>query len=299
MNEAIIQETSENNIAETVTEEISNAVSVFDHLLNPIKEAAPTFILAAVCAVIGFTAIKILMRIIGHALNRSEMDGIASGFLGSVIKIVLYVLLAVILLSLLHVPMDSIVAVIVSGSMAVALALKDSLANVAGGFILSFAKPVKAGDVVEISGSKGRVESVDMLYTKIVTYDNVTVYIPNGKVTAEKIINYTDKEKRRVDLSLCISYEDDIDLAKRVISETALKNEKVLREPAPVVYVNGHGDSSVELVLRAWAETEDYWEVYHALLESVKKSFDREGITIPYPQIDVHHRQEKQEGEIL
>lgn len=298
MSETVIQNITENNIAETVTEELSNTVSVLDHILNPVKAAFPTFILAVICAVSGFAAIKILLRIIGHALNRSEMDGIASGFLKSVIKIVLYVLLAVILLSLLHVPMDSIVAVIVSGSMAVALALKDSLANVAGGFILSFAKPVKEGDVVEIDGSKGKVESVDMLYTKIVTYDNVTVYIPNGKVTAAKIVNYTDKEKRRVDVKLSISYEDDTDLARRVLTDTALKTEKVLREPEPAVCVTGHGDSSVELELRVWVETDDYLEVYYALFEDVKKSFDSAGITIPYPQIDVHYSQETQDREI-
>lgn len=298
MSETVIQNITENNIAETVTEELSNTVSVLDHILNPVKAAFPTFILAVICAVAGFAAIKILLRIIGHALNRSEMDGIASGFLKSVIKIVLYVLLAVILLSLLHVPMDSIVAVIVSGSMAVALALKDSLANVAGGFILSFAKPVKEGDVVEIDGSKGKVESVDMLYTKIVTYDNVTVYIPNGKVTAAKIVNYTDKEKRRVDVKLSISYEDDTDLARRVLTDTALKTEKVLREPEPAVCVTGHGDSSVELELRVWVETDDYLEVYYALFEDVKKSFDSAGITIPYPQIDVHYSQETQGREI-
>lgn len=298
MSETVIQNITENNIAETVTEELSNTVSVLDHILNPVKAAFPTFILAVICAVSGFAAIKILLRIIGHALNRSEMDGIASGFLKSVIKIVLYVLLAVILLSLLHVPMDSIVAVIVSGSMAVALALKDSLANVAGGFILSFAKPVKEGDVVEIDGSKGKVESVDMLYTKIVTYDNVTVYIPNGKVTAAKIVNYTDKEKRRVDVKLSISYEDDTDLARRVLTDTALKTEKVLREPEPAVCVTGHGDSSVELELRVWVETDDYLEVYYALFEDVKKSFDSAGITIPYPQIDVHYSQETQGREI-
>lgn len=281
--------TTQNNIAEAVSEEFSNAATVFDRIFEPIKAAIPTFIFAAVCGVIGFTLIKILMRIINHTLNRSSLDGIATGFLKSVIKIVLYILLIVILLSLLHVPMDSIVAVIVSGSMAVALALKDSLANVAGGFILSFAKPVKAGDVVEIDGSKGKVESVDMLYTKIVTYDNVTVYIPNGKVSAQKIINYTDKEKRRVDIAFNISYDDDTDLARKLMTETALNTEKVLKDPEPVAVISSHEDSSIEITLRVWAETDDYWDVYHTLLDSVKKQFDANGISIPYPQIDVHH----------
>ncbi|MGN0584621.1 MAG: mechanosensitive ion channel family protein [Ruminococcus sp.] len=290
MNDTIIDTIEGNSVADTVNENLSHASSVLNHILSPIKGAVPTFVIAVICAVAGFIAIKILMKIISHALGRSDMDGIASGFLKSVIKIMLYVLLGVILLSLLNVPMDSIVAVIISSSMAVALALKDSLANVAGGFILSFAKPIKAGDVIEIDGSKGKVESVGILYTKIVTYDNVTVYIPNGKVSSAKIINYTDKEKRRVDLTFSISYEDDIDLARNVILSTVSSLKNVLSDPAPLVSVSGHGDSAVKLLLRAWVNTDDYWDVYYTLLENVKKEFDKSGISIPFTQIDLHQR---------
>ncbi len=288
MIEEAIQNATENNITDVMAEEISNATSILSNISEPVKSAVPTFIIAVIFAIIGFLAIKLLMRIIGHALNRSDMDGIASGFLKSVIKIILYVLLAVIILSIIHVPMDSIVAIIVSSSMAVALALKDSLANVAGGFIISFAKPIKAGDIVEIEGSKGKVESVGMLYTKIVTKDNVSVYIPNGKVSSDKIINYTDKEKRRVDIEFCISYDDDIDLAKKTLNSTALSIEEVLKEPAPEVDVTAQADSSIELTLRVWVDTDNYWKVYYTLIENVKKEFDNKGISIPYPQIDLH-----------
>ncbi len=277
-------------LEEIVTEEMEEASTVFDNLLSPVKEAVPTVVLAIICAIVGFIFIKILLRIIGHALKRSDMDGIAAGFLRSVIKIVLYVILAVVLLSLLHVPMDSVVAVIVSSSMAVALALKDSLANVAGGFILSFAKPIKDGDVIEIDGSKGRVESVGILYTKIVTCDNVTVYVPNGVASSSKIINYTDKEERRVDLRFTIAYENDIDAARRVILEAAGTFTEIHNDPAPEVKVSAHQDSAVELLLQAWVDTADYWKVYYELLEKVKKYFDASGITIPYPQLEVHQK---------
>lgn len=277
-------------LEEIVAEEMEEASTVFDNLLSPIKEAVPTVVLAVICAVIGFIFIKVLLRIIGHALKRSDMDGIAAGFLRSVIKIVLYVILAVVLLSLLHVPMDSVVAVIVSSSMAVALALKDSLANVAGGFILSFAKPIKEGDVIEIDGSKGQVESVGILYTKIVTNDNVTVFVPNGVASSSKIINYTDKDKRRVDLKFTIAYENDIDAARAVILEAAGTLPEVLNEPAPEVKVSAHQDSAVELSFMAWVMTEDYWKVYHTLLENVKKELDKAGISIPYPQLEIRQR---------
>ncbi len=282
--------TDTQNIAELVTEEMEEASGFFQSLIDPIQSAIPTIILAIVCAVIGFVLIKVLMRIVNHALKRSDIDGIAVGFLQSLIKIVLYVLLAVILLSFLNVPMDSIVAVIVSSSMAVALALKDSLANVAGGFILLFAKPVKAGDVVEVDGSKGKVEAVGILYTKIVTSDNVTVYIPNGNVSSSKIVNYTQKEQRRVDLKFTIAYENDIDLAKQVLMNTTVSYDKILSSPEPSVQVSAHLDSAIELQLSVWVKTDDYWTVYHDLLEKVKKDFDAAGISIPYPQIDVHQK---------
>ena len=278
------------DIAAMVAEEVEEATSFFQNLVSPVKSAIPTVILAIICALIGFVFVKILMRIINHALKRTEIDGIAVGFLRSVIKIILYVLLAVILLSILHVPMDSIVAVIVSSSMAVALALKDSLANVAGGFILLFAKPVKAGDVIEVDGSKGKVESVGILYTKIVTLDNVAVFIPNGKVSSAKIINYTQKELRRVDLRFTIAYESDIDQARKVLLKSTESFGQILSEPQPTVHVSAHQDSAIELLLCVWVNTEDYWSAYYCLLEQVKKDFDAAGISIPYPQIDVHQK---------
>ena len=271
-------------LSEIVTEEVEEASSVFENMIAPVKEAVPTIVLAIICAIVGFILIKVLLKVIGHGLKRSDMDGIAAGFLRSVIKIVLYVLLAVIILSLLHVPMDSIVAVIVSSSMAVALALKDSLANVAGGFILSFAKPIKAGDTIEIDGSKGKVESVGILYTKIVTADNISVFVPNGAASSSKIINYTDKENRRVDLRFTVDYENDIDVAKNAILEAAASFSEIHTDPAPSVRVSAHQDSAVELLLLVWTDTDDYWTVYHGLLEQVKKS----GIVIPYPQLEIH-----------
>lgn len=281
---------SSDDIAELVTEEVEEATSVFHDLIQPIKEAVPTVILAIICAIIGFVLIKILMRIINHTLKRTEIDGIAVGFLRSLIQIILYVLLAVILLSLLSVPMDSIVAVIVSSSMAIALALKDSLANVAGGFILLFAKPVKEGDTIELDGSKGQVESVGILYTKIVTADNVSVFIPNGAASSSKIINYTEKDRRRVDLRFTIAYESDIDLARQVLLNATVLFDEIHKDPEPAVQVSAHHDSAIELLLCVWVNTDDYWKIYHCLLEQVKKDFDAAGISIPYPQIDVHQK---------
>ena len=221
-------------------------------------------------------------------MKRSNLDRIAVGFIRSVIQIILYAILAVIVLSILDVPMDSIVAVIASAGVAVALALKDSLSNLAGGFILLFSKPVKQGDTVQIDGTIGKVEQIDILYTKIVTADNTVAFIPNGKVTAAKIINYTEKETRRVELNLGISYESDLETARKIILETVAKHPLTLKEPVPDVVVKNQGSDAIELLLRVWCNSTDYWTVYYDLMEQTKQALDENGIEIPYHKVDVH-----------
>lgn len=188
--------------------------------------------------------------------------------------------------------MDSIVAVIASAGVAVGLALKDSLSNLAGGFIILFSKPLKEGDTIEADGVTGKVEAITILYTRIVTADNKTVFIPNGVVASGKIINYTDKDTRRVDLNFGISYEDDIDAARKVLLEQVQAAPEALAEPEAKVVVFSHDDSAVVLQLQVWTKSENYWQLHYRLLEDVKKAFDSHGISIPYPQMDVHMPEE-------
>ena len=169
------------NVVESMGEEVHHASRVLNAVLTPIKNAIPSLIMAIIFAFIGYALIKYLLRLVSHGLKRSNLDRIAVGFIRSVIQIILYAILAVIVLSILDVPMDSIVAVIASAGVAVALALKDSLSNLAGGFILLFSKPVKQGDTVQIDGTIGKVEQIDILYTKIVTADNTVAFIQTEK----------------------------------------------------------------------------------------------------------------------
>ena len=187
------------NMVDTVGEEVKQTSGILNKIFQPILDKLPSLIFAILFLLIGFFLVKQIMRILKRAFNRSNMDGIMSSFIRSVAKIVLYVLLIVIALSILDVPMDSIVAVIASAGVAVGLALKDSLSNLAGGFIILFSKPLKEGDTIEADGVTGKVEAITILYTRIVTADNKTVFIPNGVVASGKIINYTDKDTRRVD----------------------------------------------------------------------------------------------------
>ncbi len=276
------------DVVNTVGEEVKQTSSVLSKIFQPILDKLPSLIFAVLFLLIGMFLVKQIMRILKRAFNRSNMDGIMSSFIRSVTKIILYVLLIVIALSILDVPMDSIVAVIASAGVAVGLALKDSLSNLAGGFIILFSKPLKEGDTIEADGVMGKVEAITILYTRIVTVDNKTVFIPNGVVASGKIINYTDKETRRVDLNFGISYEDDIDAARAVLLNEVKTAPEALDVPAPKVVVLSHDDSAVTLQLQVWTKSEDYWPLHYRLLESVKKAFDRSGISIPYPQMDVH-----------
>ncbi len=276
------------DVVNTVGEEVKQTSSVLNRIFQPILDKLPSLIFAVVFLLIGLFLVKQIMRILKRTFNRSNMDGIMSSFICSVIKIILYVLLIVIALSSLDVPMDSIVAVIASAGVAVGLALKDSLSNLAGGFIILFSKPLKEGDTIEADGVMGKVEAITILYTRIVTVDNKTVFIPNGVVASGKIINYTDKETRRVDLNFGISYEDDIDAARAVLLKEVETAPEALDVPAPEVVVLSHDDSAVTLQLQVWTKSENYWPLHYRLLESVKKAFDRSGISIPYPQMDVH-----------
>lgn len=276
------------NVVETVSQEVEQTTNILAKIFQPLLDKLPSLIFAVLFLMIGLFLVKQVMRILRRAFDRSNMDGIMASFIRSIIKIVLYMLLIVIALSILDVPMDSIVAVIASAGVAIGLALKDSLSNLAGGFIILFSKPMKEGDTIEVDGMIGKVEAISILYTRLVTPDNKAVYIPNGVVASDKIINYTSKELRRVDLFFGISYEDDIDAARVVLLEQVKNAPEALSDPAPEVFVSSHDESAVTLRLQVWTKSENYWPLYYRLMESVKKAFDQKGISIPYPQVDVH-----------
>ncbi|MCD7958041.1 MAG: mechanosensitive ion channel family protein [Ruminococcus sp.] len=276
------------NVVETVSSEVEQTTTILSSIFQSIVSVLPSILFALAFFLVGMFFIKQLMRIVRRTLDKSNMDGIMASFICSIIKIALYVLLSVIVLSLLDVPMDSIVAVIASMGVAISLALKDSLSNLAGGFIVLFSKPLKEGDTIEVNGTVGKVESISILYTRMVTADNTTVYIPNGVISSEKIINYTTKDIRRVDLSFGIAYENDIDKAREIILDEIKSTPEAFLDPEPKVYVAAYEDSAITLQMQVWTKSENYWPIHYRLLETVKKAFDRNDISIPYPQVDIH-----------
>ncbi len=242
---------------------------------------------SAIIIIAGLIIIKITLKLTKKALTRTTLDGAMYKFVLNVIKIVLGIVLIVVLLGHLRVPTAPLVTVLGAGGAAIALALKDSLGNISGGIIILANKPFKKGDVIDVAGTSGIVESIDLFVTTLKTYDNKVITVPNGSITTSVIVNNSRESIRRVDCVFGISYDSDIAKAKDVLLATANSCPDVMKEPPPVCGVSDHKDSAIELELKVWCETSVYYDVKYYLEEQVKLSFDKANITIPYPQMDV------------
>ena len=241
----------------------------------------------ACIVIVGLLLIKLLLRITRKTLKRTTLDESMHVFITSAAKIVLYILLIVVILGYMNVPIAPLVTVLGAGGAAIALALKDSLGNIAGGIIILANKLFKKGDVIEVEGQEGIVDNIDLFVTTLKTYDNKVVTIPNGTMTTSVIVNYSKEETRRVDFKFGISYDSDIAKAKDVLIAVTEVCPGILKQPAPFVGVGAHQDSAVILDLKVWCETDNYYDVKYFLTEQVKLAFDEANITIPYPQMDV------------
>lgn len=262
---------------------------MFEKLADRLIEYAPNLLAALVIFFVGYIVIRLLTRLLASVFRRSKIDETGWTFLLSLIKTTLYVILIVMILSQLKVPMSSIVAALGTAGLAIGLALRDSLSNVAGGFILMFSRPFKVGDFVEIADKEGTVEQISILYTKLLTADNKAVMIPNATVANATITNFTQEELRRLELRFNIAYDNDFRKAQEIVLKTASGNPMSLELPdKPFIRLSGHNDNSLELLLRVWVRSENYWELRFALLADVKEAFDAGGIEIPFNQLDVH-----------
>lgn len=283
-----IQETTAVPVQEVIQEHVDKASGFFTGVVEYFKGILPQLIIAVIVLVIGTIIARILSRIIGKGMKKSNMDNAAQSFLVSVIRIILYTVVGIMVLSVLNVPMSSIITILGAAGLAASLALQNCLTNLCGGFILLFSKPFSAGDTVELDGTVGTVEAIGVLYTKISTFDGKTILIPNGNVTSARLINYTETPTRRVDLTFDISYNADYNLARSLILTAAMENPLILKNPEPVVRMAAHKESAIAIDVRVWVKNDDYSEVKYTLNEDVKRIFDRSGIEIPYNQLDVH-----------
>ena len=237
---------------------------------------------------IGWKVINKTLKRIRRILESKNADQTITRFLDNVMNVTLKTVLIIIILQYIGVNLTGLTTIVASAGVALSLALKGSLANLAGGVIILVARPFNVGDFIETTEHSGVVEKISIFYTYLVTFDNKQILIPNGILTDSSIVNYSSKEIRRVDITFSVSYEEDVIRVKNVLINILKKNELVLEEPEFFVGISMHGDSAINFIVKAWCKTEDYWTVYYDLLETVKIKFDEEGISIPYPQMDLH-----------
>lgn len=265
---------------------------IMDDFMNTVTEKivpeAIRLIIVIVLAALCFFLIKRFTKFIARPAHLSKLSPSVKTFLVSFLSIALKTLTVITGASMLGVPMASVVAVIGSAGLAFGLALQGGLSNIAGGFMILIFKPFSVGHYIEVGSFAGTVTDIGVFYTTLLTYDNVRVVIPNSTVTSGTVVNYSSEEKRRVDIDFTAAYSTDVEKAKRAILEAAYSTGKILPEPCAEVVMTEHGESALKLSLRAWCATSDYWTVKFETTEKVKAAFDREGIEIPFPQLDVH-----------
>ncbi|RKX18855.1 MAG: mechanosensitive ion channel family protein [Candidatus Zixiibacteriota bacterium] len=241
--------------------------------------------------IIGRFVIGIVTRIVKRIMAKSKTDETLTKFSVSLTKTALLLILFIAVLNQLGIQTTSFIAIIGAIGLAIGFALQGSLSNFASGVLLIAFRPFKAGDFVKAGGTVGVIEEISMFSTVMKTPDNKKIIVPNSSITGGNIVNYSAKETRRVDLVFGIGYDDDIKKAKQILERLISEDERILKDPAPVVAVSELADSSVNFVVRPWVKTSDYWDVYWDLTEKVKLTFDAENISIPYPQQDVHMHQ--------
>ena len=248
----------------------------------------PHLLIAAAILAVGFLAVKLLPKPVKSMLARTRLDNVAVKYILRVLKIFIWAITLMMVLDTIGFPVTSLLTLLAAVGAAVALAIKDNLANLASGVVLLFTKPFKAGDFIEVENASGTIREIDLMHTHLDTPGNTRVAIPNTKMMTATITNYSAHDLRRQDLAFSISYEDDLKEAMNLLREMAMEHPLVLHEPEePVVWVKEQAASAVVLLLRVWSLGTDYWNLQYDLYEKVKLAFDEHGITIPYAQLEI------------
>ncbi|MEJ2141448.1 MAG: mechanosensitive ion channel [Gammaproteobacteria bacterium] len=245
-------------------------------------------VLAIIIFVVGKWLAKVVVKSVKQLMVKSSLDHVLVNFLGSLLKAALMVVVIVAALDQLGVDTKSVLAIFAAAGIAVGLALKDSLSNFAAGVMIVMFKPFKIGDFIDAAGINGVVEKTGIFNTIMRTGDNREINVPNSKIYGDVITNFSARNTRRIDMVIGIGYDDDIKVARDLLEKILGNESRVLEDPEPVIMVSELGASSVDLAVRPWVNSADYWNVRSDLLETIKTEFDANGISIPYPQTDVH-----------
>ena len=253
-----------------------------------------SLLMALAILIIGRQLVKLILRLITVALEKSNVEDTVRIFVTNLLNTLLMILVFIAAINQLGIETTSIIAVLGAAGLAIGLALQGSLSNFAAGILIVIYRPYKVGDYIEAGNHAGTVKDIQIFSTVLKTPDNKIVVVPNGSIMNGSIVNYSGQDKRRIDLIISCSYEDDIDKVRSVLEDILKKEKRVLKDPKPQIAVAELADSSVNFIFRPWVKRTDYLPVYYSLLEEVKKRFDKEGISIPYPQSDVHVHNHKE-----
>ena len=252
-------------------------------------DIAGKLILSIIILFIGLKLVKLIVKLITKGVIFQNLDPAVQTFLKSFLSIAFKVLVIITAAGVLGVNMASFITIFGSVAVAIGLSLQGSLSNIAGGLIILIFKPFKIGDFITVCGESGTVSEIGIFYTHLKTVDNKKIIIPNSNVTNDKLINASAQNIRRVDISVSVGYESDIDKVKNILTDIANAHPMVIDEPEPpLARLSNHGDSALEFAFRVWCKAENYWAVKFDLNETIKKEFDKNNISIPYPQLDVH-----------
>ncbi|MCP4520928.1 MAG: mechanosensitive ion channel [Cytophagales bacterium] len=266
---------------ETINELITKAISLS-------MEYAPRVVLAIITLIVGLWLIKRIASLSEQAMQKAKMDVSLIPFISGLISIGLKIIIVISVASMVGIQTTSFVAVLGATSLAVGLALQGSLSNFAGGVLILILKPYKVNDLVNIDGLEGHVQEIQIFHTIFLTLDKKTIIMPNGKISNDTIINLSAKGYRRVDLEVGISYDDNVVYAQKIIQDVLSKHPLILKDPSPDVEVLRLGESSVDFAVRPYCQVNDYWTVYFDSYKEIKIALDANGITIPFPQRDIH-----------
>lgn len=248
----------------------------------------PKVIGAIVVLIVGLWVVRMIVNGMAKVMTKRGVEPSLVPFVKGIVGAILRVGLVISVIQMIGIETTSFIAVLGAAGLAIGMALSGTLQNFAGGVMILLFKPYKVGDFIEAQGHSGTVHSIQIFNTVLKTPDNKTVILPNSPVSTGAIVNFSTEARRRVDMSFGIGYDDDIDKAKQTLQELITKDERILKEPAPLIVVAELADSSVNFTVRVWAASGDYWGVFFDMHEQVKKTFDAKGISIPFPQVQMH-----------
>lgn len=253
-----------------------------------VLEFGPKLVSAVIVLIVGLWVVKILTRVSHKVMQKSNVDVSLRGFLGGIISVLLKIMVYITALSVLGIEMTSFIAILGAAGLAVGMALSGTLQNFAGGVMILLFKPFKVGDFIDAQGYSGVVKEIQIFRTVLTTPDNKTILIPNGPLSNGSLTNFSTQPTRRVDFTFGIGYGDSIEKAYEVLETIIAGDERILTDPEPFMALSELADSSVNIAVRVWVNAADYWGVFFRMNEEVYKTFEKEGLSIPFPQTDVH-----------